>query len=269
MNRTALVAAVAVALVGVLLFGLYMKRFEEEATGGAPVSILMVTQDVDMDTALTQPMLAVREVPRAYVESRHIKAADLSRILGVRVSTGLRANQSVMWSDLSTANESRRELSTLLREGMRAMTVSVEGRSAFGGLLRAGDRVDVLLSAIRPNSTTRVTLPLLQNILVLAVGADTGGPDAAEKAIRRGGSRGREVSLAVTIEQAALLTHAQDTGALQLILRNPDDVEIRENIPDTTDTDLIEAAERVKRSRGRTRPTPMVEMIENITGGRR
>ncbi|MAC26103.1 MAG: Flp pilus assembly protein CpaB, partial [Myxococcales bacterium] len=188
---------------------------------------------------------------------------DQQRVLGIRVNTPVRANQSLLWTDLATTASERRDLSTLLREGMRALTVRTGVTSAFGGLLRAGDRVDVLLTANRPGGEERVTVPLLQNVLVLAVGADTGGPDQSdEEAEQANNRRGRDVSLAVTLEQATLLTHARDRGELQLILRNPDDVEIVGGVPETTDTDLIEA-ERRRRIQIRRQPEEQ-QTIERI-----
>jgi pilus assembly protein CpaB len=255
MNKTALLAAIVVALVGVALFGLYMRRFETEAAGGEPIEVLMVNSDMAIGEPLTDTNVSARPLPEAYVEDRHVRVSDLRRVLGVRVNAALRANQSLLWSDLATSGSERRDLATLLREGMRAMTVRTGVTSAFGGLLRAGDRVDVLLTATRPGSVdeTRVTVPLLQNVLVLAVGTDTGGPDQtqADESQASASRRGRDVSLAVTLEQATMLTHARDRGLLQLVLRNPDDVAIVEGVPETTDTDLIEAEFRQKIQRRR------------------
>lgn len=263
MNRTALMAAFGVAIVGIALFVLYMRRFEQEAAGGEPVEVLMVTADVPIGEPLAVEALATRSLPQAYVEDRHVLAGDRQRILGIRVSTALRANQSLLWSDLATGASERRDLSTLLREGMRALTIQTSATSSFGGLLRPGDRVDVLLTANRPGGETRVTVPLQQNLLVLAVGADTGGPDQTQE--EREAAR-LEVSVAVTIEQATMLTHARDRGELQLILRNPDDVEIVNGIPETTDTDLVEPA-RIEMARMRRQP--MVEAIMRIPSGGR
>ncbi len=266
MNRTALLAAFGVAIVGVALFGLYMKRFEHEAAGGEPIEVLMVTSDVPIGEPLTQQKLATRQLPQAYVEDRHVLASDQQRVLGIRVSNGLSANQSLLWTDLATGSSVRRDLSTLLREGMRALTIRANASSSFGGLLRPGDRVDVLLTATRPGGESRVTVPLLQNILVLAVGADTGGPDQTDAESARANSlRGLEVSVAVTIEQATLVTHARDRGELQLVLRNPDDVEIVAGVPETTDPDLIEPEKRRNIQRRR---RPEGPSIEHITGMR-
>lgn len=268
MNRTALIAGFAVAIVGVGLFALYMRRFENEATGGEPVEVLMITSDLSIGEPLTAQKLGTRGIPQAYLEDRHVLARDQERVLGIRVSNGLRANQSLLWTDLATTSSERRDLSTLLREGMRAMTVRTGQTSAFGGLLRAGDRVDVLLTATRPGTESeRVTIPLLQNVLVLAVGADTGGPDQSDREEAAAERRGRDVSLAVTLDQATMLSHARDRGVIQLVLRNPDDVGIIEGVPETTDTDLIEA--EVRRTRNVTR-TPTVEAIERVgSNGRR
>jgi pilus assembly protein CpaB len=141
---------------------------------------------------------------------------------------------------------------------MRALTIRVGESSAFGGLLRPGDRCDVLLTALRPGSTEQVTVPLLQNVLVLSVGEDTGGPDANDERQRR---QGRDVNVAVTIEQAGLLTLAGEQGTLRLVLRNPEDVTILEGLPDTTATDLIEAEARVHIQTHRPPPPTMIENI--------
>ena len=261
MNRTALLAALVVAALGVALFGLYMRRFEAEATGGELIAVLMTTEDMTVNAPVTEQALGIRRLPEAYVEDRHIRAADKDRIIGIRLATTVRAGQSLLWSDLETTARERRDLSTLLRPGMRALTVRAGATSDFGGLLRAGDRVDVLLTAMRPGSSDelQVTVPLLQNVLVLAVGRDTGGPDQPDEEGRR---RSREVTLATTLEQASLVTHALLSGELQLVLRNPDDLEIREGIPETTDSDLIEP-ERRRRVQYR-RPATMEPGIERI-----
>ena len=260
MNRTALLAALAVALMGIALFGLYMQRFEAEATGGEKIAVLMATRDIPIGEPLTRDALAVKRIPEAYIEDRHIHEADLSQVLGVKLSTSVHGGQSVLWTDLATANQERRELSQLLREGMRALTIRASKESSFGGLLRAGDRVDVLLTAQRPGGSEEVTVPMLQNVLVLAVGEDTGGPD--QETPRGGRARGREVSLAVTVEQAALLTHAEERGDLALILRNPEDLAILEGIPETTATDLMEPAHR--RRVQRRRPVEEITRIERV-----
>ncbi len=247
MNRTALISALTVAGVSIAMFGLYMKKFELDAEGGSPLEVVMVTSDISLGEPLSTAALGTRSLPEAFVQDRHILAVDRERVVGIRASSYLRANQTLLWSDLATASSARRDLSALLRTGMRALTLKANASSAFGGLLRPGDRVDVLLTANAPGDSRRVTVSLLQSVLVLAVGIDTGGPDQSEAQELRATSQGFDVSIAVTLEQATMITHARDRGPLQLVLRNPGDEVPVEGVPDIRDENLITPAERMVR----------------------
>jgi len=264
MNRKALVAACAAAVIGMGLLWLYMERFEEEASGGVPIPILMATQDIPLGATITQDMLGIRPLPSSYVEERHIRSEDAERILGVRVSMGVRAAEAILWTDLATTTQQRRDLSGLVQSGMRAITVRADVTSSFGGLLRPGDRVDVILTAQRGSDrgSEQVTLSLLQNVLVLAVGQDTGGDtqDGRNRGSRR---RSTEVTMSVTVEQAQALTYASRTGRLSLALRNPDDIAIMEQLPETTRGDILRQEtrrnliRREPRDEAATVPTPL------------
>ena len=260
MNRKALIAGVVVAAVGIVMLFVYMQRYEHEVSGGDPISILMVTSDLPLGEPLTSERMAVRQIPERYVEDRHVLATDQERVMGVRVATSLRANQSLLWTDLATSFDGRRDLSSLLREGMRALTIRVGRDNAIADLLRPGDRVDLLFTALRPNSDEMVTITLLQNVLVLAVGEDTGGDEEREGV----DNKKRDVSVAVTLEQATLLAHAQDRGSLELILRPPDDIALAEDLSETTDANLIEPENRNRVQRRQPRPSEPSMTIENV-----
>lgn len=243
MTRKAIIAAAICGVAGLVMLLLYMKRFEEEASGGPPVHVLVARRDIPLGTAITQEMLVQRAIPQSYVEDRHIPVSELSRIVGVRVTSGVRADESLLWTDLATTSEQRRDLSALVRTGMRAITIRADVAASFGGLLRAGDRVDVLLTAER-EQRNHVTIPLLQNLLVLASGRDTGAPPRPGE--RRTYAQGtvNQVTLSVTLEQAAVLALSQEQGRLTLVLRNPEDIALVENAPETTTADIIEPERR-------------------------
>ncbi|MDQ3031028.1 MAG: Flp pilus assembly protein CpaB [Myxococcota bacterium] len=255
MNAKALLAAVAAAAAGIVMLFLYMQRFEDEASGGAPVRVIIATQDVPLGTAISESMLGSRDLPLSYVEDRHIPMTDAQRIIGVRVTSGVRAGESLLWSDLATTSDQSRDLSSLVRSGQRAITIRADASTSFGGLVRPGDRVDVLLTLTR-STQDPVTVPLLQNLLVLAAGQDTGAAQRPGDA-RRGQQSIGQVTLSSSIEQSQLLAFAADRGRLTLILRNPDDIEVLENLPETSTADIIEPErrERVQHTRPRTAPT--------------
>jgi Flp pilus assembly protein CpaB len=92
-----------------------------------------------------------------------------------------------------------------------------------------------------------VSVPLLQNLLVLAVGKDVGtelqipGEDERAPSWRQ---RLTTVTVAVTPKQAKQLALAQDQGILQFALRNSDDVEVIDGLVETTRQDLLDPLRR-------------------------
>ena len=72
---------------------------------------------------------------------------------------------------------------------------------------------------------TRSSIVLLQNVLVLAVGIDTGGGEAEEKSDKRS-VNDLLLSLSVNVPEAQLLALALEKGTITVALRNPDDVRI-------------------------------------------
>jgi pilus assembly protein CpaB len=224
-NRTALIIAIALAGLGGTMLWLYKQRFEAEVSGGPPVAVAMLARDVPLGTVLAEADLAVRSVPSQYVEGRHVRAADVSSVVGVRTANQLRANESLLWTDLASASTFSRNLSGLVRVGMRAVALDLGNGADFSGLVRPGDRVDLMLTVNR-GTKRQTTHAIAQAALVVAVGADTGGPGGAATETRAKPARKAGISVALTAEHAALVTHARSLGELSITLRNPDDVAV-------------------------------------------
>ncbi len=232
MKKFGLLLCAVSALGSVGLGYQYTQRLEAEVSGGPKIPILVAAEDIPVSATLTEKLLAVRDIPRAYVESRHLRASDLKTVLGQRVIEGLKANEVLMASDVAKFCE-RRMLSGLVTNGMRG--IAIDGEAAdFDGLLRPGDRVDVLLSLAAQNGLDGSTLTLLQNILVLSVGGTLERNDSSEKTYGRGST----VTVSATVEQAQILTEAIRRGKLTLTLRNSDDITLVEGIVETAGKDL-------------------------------
>lgn len=240
-----LLASIAVALLGGALLALYVRQFQRDAVGGAPVALLAMSKAVSAGEPITEEMLIAHSVPESYVESRQVLASEKHRVLGVRTAIDLEANQTLAWTDLASTRRDRASLSTRIPLGLRAMSIEQNAREAFGQLLRPGDRVDVLLGKLRPGPDERaVTIPLLQNILVLAVGNDLGASYLESEH-----SRTDFVTLLLSVEQASLLTHAKRDGELSLTLRNERDLEVNESLPETDDSDVLVQERRARKQR--------------------
>jgi pilus assembly protein CpaB len=232
-NKTLLILTCAAAIAGFVLTHVYLRRVEGQVAGGQKVAVLAALDDIPVGTALHKDALVVREVPMAYVSTRHVAAADATRVLGVRLSTGLKANDFLEWTDLSQGQPTGRDLSSLIQEGMRAL--SLRGSTLFDGLLRPGDRVDVLFST---DEGTRSTSTLLQNILVLSVGGVIDQPESSKNSYRNPSS----AVVSVTLEQSQLVTQAVQHGKLELALRNPNDIVIVERSAPATAEDVLKAS---------------------------
>jgi len=243
-NKKAIVICAVSSAIGILLMHLYIQRLEQEISGGPSIPVVVAAQDILPGTTIDRSMLLVRNLPQAYVQQRHIRASDVEMVLGANTGIEIKTNESLLWTDLSTTQHGRRSLSALVQEGMRAISIKAP-RSAFAGLVRPGDRVDLLFTASSQFGIAKVqpTSTLLQNLLVLAIGSDIGGDDDPSQ-ISTG-----QVTLSVTVEQGQLVTQAEHRGTLRLVLRNPNDIVLLQDPPQTALTEVTRPKQPPLRSR--------------------
>lgn len=118
-------------------------------------------------------------------------------------------------------------LSAVLRSGFRAFTIQVDDVTGGAGLIRPGNRVDVVLSGkfgVGPEGTLGFdsAQTLLRGIRVIAVNRDferTGlRPQGEEQNARAQRNRKGTVTLEVSPKQVEVLTVARSAGTLSLSL---------------------------------------------------
>ena len=109
MNRSALLIALVVAGLGVFLLVLYQRRFETEASGGDRIKLVIAVKPIPRGTVVTDDMVATRDIPQAYVEDRAVKDVEKAKILGLKVGNPVQAQQTLMWTDLVTSTEERKD----------------------------------------------------------------------------------------------------------------------------------------------------------------
>jgi pilus assembly protein CpaB len=260
-NKKALLIAVVAALAGIALSHLYLTQREAEISGGSRIPVLIAARDLRPGTVLHDAVLGVRSIPQAYVGERNISARDSKKVVGIRVSTYVKANEPVLWSDIASLSQPGHNLSASVQDGKRALALS-SSASTFSGLLRPGDRVDILFTPGTGNETST----LLQNILVLAVGSEMEQLENTSR-LSRSLSRRKAVTVSVTMEESQLLTQAERQGHLKLVLRNPEDIELMEGVGKTSKTDIVEQARAAQKRGYRPRPrTPETEQrkIERV-----
>jgi len=112
--------------------------------------------------------------------------------------------------------------SAVIPKGMRVKTIPVDANKSHSGMLRPGNRIDLLLSDSDRDPTTgqqvRRVRPLLQYIEVFAVGAEVYGVNSGT-----GNAQARNISLLVTPQQMMILELADTKGEISTVLRSSAD----------------------------------------------
>ena len=177
----------------------------------------------------------------------------------------------ILTSDFSVAEISR-DLSGKIPADERALSIPVDAISGVSGLLTPGDRIDILGTfpvsskeelipdASGGGSVGYVTMTLLQNVTLLAVGQQLSSVGANQDGRRANYST---VTLSVTVDEAELLTIAQTRGKLMLLLRNREDIKtvavskrtLKEVLQELEVLQVEREKRRVKRKKRPTKPT--------------
>jgi DNA-binding NarL/FixJ family response regulator len=121
---------------------------------------------------------------------------------------------------LIKSGERKYGLAYAISNGMRAMAVNVDEASGVAGLIKVGDRVDIIAKLNgEEGSMPPRTVVVLQGVNVLAIGSslENAKPDSKEKPLVK------TVTLAVTLEDSLRLKTAVEGGKISLILRAPSD----------------------------------------------
>lgn len=248
MNRRALFIALVVGVLGLVLLLLYQRRFELEASGGEKVRLLMAVKRVDRGKPITEDMIAVREIPLAYVDDRAIRESEKNKILGLKVGTSVKEQQLLLWSDV-TATDERKDLSSLVLPGYRAVSIRASRDDSSVSMIRPGDYVDVIGvlggSAGAISSDAKNAVVLLQRVLVLAAGGET-TTNPEEKKNQGFNSNDSVLTLSLTLTEAQLIALAADRGRLAVVVRHPDDQQRTNGIPDVNLHQILSPEERSK-----------------------
>ncbi len=247
MKLRPILLGVLAALLGVVLQVLYMRRFEQEASGGAKIDLLVAAQAIERGKPVTAQMLAVRAVPQAYVDDRAVRAADRDKILNLRAVSKVPASQTLAWTDLIASTDDQRDLSTLVQPGNRAMPIRVQYEDTLQ-LIRPGDFVDV----IGVDDMGKEASVLLQRVLVLATGLDT---TAERSADHKPSIKSSLLTVSVSLQEAQLLTLAQSITRLVCVLRSGDDPRVVESPPDILRAQLFDSQTRASIPSTKHRPT--------------
>jgi pilus assembly protein CpaB len=214
-----LMALAAAAFIYYYLEGL-KKTYQQQDDFQA---VLVATTEIPAKTQVTAKMVAVREMPARYISPNSCR--DPEEVLGKTTRSQILPGEIVRLEKLASGKDAGEGLAFLVKPGMRAITVAVNDVSGLAGLLRPGDRVDVLGTFEAPAAAgqekTTLTSLLVQNLEVLALSQtleanQTSGDGHTQYNYRN-------VTLMVAPEQAQPLTLCSEKGSIRMMLRAPVD----------------------------------------------
>ena len=263
-NTNWLLLGVAIALgVGAVVLSNHliqrrMAQLEEEARSGKEtVSVVVAKRDMQRGETIAADSMAVREVPAEFVHADAIRPDQFASMERQRLAVPIKRGDILL--PLHSEGNGGQVFSATLKKGLRALTFEVDAVNSISGMLRPGDRIDLIYSA-RPvgagNEDGDVTAPLLSNVAVLATD---------QSLTKRDEESGKErsfatITLEVTPFDANRIIVAKESGRITAVLRHPED-----EAPNATRA--LTAANLASRGDGRADVGPSIEYIVGGSGG--
>jgi pilus assembly protein CpaB len=246
-NRLIFIGAVVLAAFAALLVFLAVSGAVDSGGGGGSsfagsVDVVVAAREIPAGTRIGGDDLTFATLPENGIADGALQSMDGLEGLVVRqnMARGDQFTNAKLGLEL---NDDDKRLSAIVPPGLRAVAVEVDEKTTVGGLIVAGDRVDVLV--VRGDGDVPVVNVLLQDVEVLAVAQDALEPtaryDSEGNLITTENSEGDiatrpedsdsnaeadTVTLAVPPEDAALVALAQENGTVWLSLRGEGDSEV-------------------------------------------
>lgn len=201
----------AVGLVVTALVYRYVDATRPDAAAPVLVDVVIARAPIPARTTLTREHLTTRQVPQAYVGRGELNSLD--EVVGQVTTVALAEGESVLRSKLGNP-QTPTALAFRIPPGRRAITIKVSETSGVGGFPEPGDLVDVLATFAKEIGGVDKTRLVLESAPVLAAGARTETRDSLKDVKPL-----TSLTLAVTPDEAARLTLAEERGSLRVLLR--------------------------------------------------
>lgn len=239
-GKKLLLIAIACGVLAALLGWFYLKAKESQYRAAwqparqVMVSVIVPKTDIGKAQSLTRDNVAVMDVPSDYLPSNAVTTEDWPTLENRMTIQALEAGRPITWDAVEQDGISRFSENVAL--GKRIKTVKVSKINAFDGMLRPGDRVDLLgtFSATsiglqeQSNYSSEVVISVLEDVEVLAAGREDARGRKYENYYDRSTPDGfnmnfSTLSLLLTPAQVARVELAEKAGELVAVLRNPKD----------------------------------------------
>lgn len=188
--------------------------------------VVVATMELAPGAVISPQNMAVANVPVSHLSASAISPEFFEHYAERVLTAPMSPGEPLLHHFV--AGEFAERFSDLLEAGERAVTLPIDQVKSNDGLLRLGDRVDLLLVAGGTGKSSETELvPMVENVRVLATGratlatrsADLPSGDAEDEL----GMGYSTVTVGVSADQATQLLLAKDVGDIVVLLRNRGD----------------------------------------------
>ena len=240
-RKIVLIAALLAGAVAAVLTRFYIASTDAEvnalkesiASRYGEMRVVVFTRDLPAGTILEQGDVGSLARPALGLRGQAVPEEEWRTVIGRKILLGHREKDVLFWADLEGGNPADAGLSADIKKTMRAVSINCSGAASVSSMVKPNDHVDVigtfdLGGATGARDRNLVTCTILQNVLVLATGAQT-AKNRARNHISAGYAT---VTLEVTPREAEMLAFAEQIkGRLVLTLRNRNDVSFEKELP--------------------------------------
>ncbi len=256
-EKRGIIIAVVVAMVAAFLAMAWLSQQQQQLSSDLKaqyerlhantVDAIYAKSDIPQGKIIAEDLLYTK--PAAKDSLPQGAVVSIARVIDRVATVSIKKDAMINIEMVGWPTTSETTLAMKTPIGKRAITISVDNISSLVGMIKPGDYVDVLSLILIPKmvdgkqSGVPATVPLFQNVLVLAVGSQFGtssdrGPGsrkkAAEEPARTEGAP--LITLALTPEQVNILAFVQEQGKIRLVLRSPGDAKTEPVVPASWDT---------------------------------
>lgn len=178
----------------------------------ATIKVVVASDSIKRGDVLTYENLSLRDIPLRYIHGSVIRSDQADNIIGKRTMYELNKGEALLSSFISQSSNDG--FADLIKVGERAITFPVDMASSMSGLLRPGNRIDLMLTVRAEKQLTR---PLLKNVTVLATGDSIDNGKHSEKGMFQ------TITVSVTPKDASRITLAGNVGTISVVLRSTED----------------------------------------------
>jgi Flp pilus assembly protein CpaB len=235
MNRKMTVwVAVGLSVLAWLFYRMHVGRKTDEinALYGSRTAVWVATRDMLAGHVMEELDVQIQEAPAAFIQPGAVTNEDWAPAGGM-VQVPIRKGEQILVTKLAQDGAGMLSLRVAASEGMRAITLKMDGEGGLVGLLQPRDRIDIIGVFESSGSSTEITrshaVVLAQAVAVLAVDQRMGERAVGEEAVPEGAALSRtgstvpmtvHVTVQVTSAEAWRLSLASQMAYLRCILRN-------------------------------------------------